>query len=470
MFGKLFDYVETEEEFDDSILHIKKYMNENKKHLKLHHIVLIENIVTKLNHVKQIMSHFKFKNVTTLGFQGDSIAESSFSKTKNKTSGANTSMTIDKSGRKLIEFSGRETRSLEMNDSLQVTREILWSRSVSKSLLTDYAEGIFISNFDKGLTDYVVTPINTHLWYVVHKESAHSPQLKDSSPRCYLRVRIVKMSPNNFLVCSCGYCHQYLIPCKHICAVVKDVKHFTPKSFHMRWWKHFNYFFGKSYGATHAPKTVELMKRYFTEMKLNNFDSNGNYLGVNMNGSSFLQRDTSKDMEEYMCENHAMYDEYMKFILDKSIIGVVLLGSYTLSDFKTKKEVEEANNRECDGDGGVFSVLNEEVSFNLNGESISQLSQTRCDVDESNDIDIPRHGTAYNQLYPVFDRLIQNVRTQDQINIAIETFEGMVAQFASENKTTTESQQGGSPGPSNIQLLNEYNTISRNVKQTKFRH
>jgi len=46
MFGKLFDYVETEEEFDDSILHIKKYMNENKEHLKLHHIVLIEDIIT----------------------------------------------------------------------------------------------------------------------------------------------------------------------------------------------------------------------------------------------------------------------------------------------------------------------------------------------------------------------------------------------------------------------------------------
>ena len=164
------------------------------------------------------------------------------------------------------------------------------------------------------------------------------------------------------------------------------------------------------------------MKRYFTQMKLNNFDSSGNYLGVNMNDSSFLQRDTSKDMEEYMCEDHAMYDEYMKFILDNSISGVVLLSSYTISDFKTKKEVEEANDKEYDDDGGVLSLLNEEVSFNLNGESISQLSQTRCDVDESNDIDIPRHGTTYNQLYPVFDRLIQNIRTQDQINIAIETF------------------------------------------------
>ena len=130
----------------------------------------------------------------------------------------------------------------------------MWSRSVSKSLLTDYDEGIFISNFDKGLTDYIFTPINAHLCYVLHNKSVHSPQLKDTSPRCCLRVRIVKMSPNNCLVCSCGYCHQHLIPCKHICAVVKDVKHFTPKSFHITWWKHFNYFFGKNYVVTHAPK------------------------------------------------------------------------------------------------------------------------------------------------------------------------------------------------------------------------
>ena len=125
MFRKLLDYVETEEEFDNSMLHIKKiYMNENNEHLKLHHIVLIENIVTKLNHAKQFISHLKFKNITTLGFQGDSIAESSFSKTKNKTFGANTSIIINKSRRKFIEFSGRKSRSLEMKDSLQVRRKL----------------------------------------------------------------------------------------------------------------------------------------------------------------------------------------------------------------------------------------------------------------------------------------------------------------------------------------------------------
>ena len=64
MFGKLFDYVETEEEFDDSMLHIKKYMNENKEHPKPHHSALIDDIVAKLNHVKYFMSHFKFKILT----------------------------------------------------------------------------------------------------------------------------------------------------------------------------------------------------------------------------------------------------------------------------------------------------------------------------------------------------------------------------------------------------------------------
>ena len=118
MFGKLFDYVETEEEFNDSVNHIKKYMNDNKNLLNLHHIIFIENILTKINGVQQYISHHKFKDVTTIGFQGDSIAESSFSKAKNKYSGVSTSMTIDKSGRKLVEFSGRENRSLEMKNSL----------------------------------------------------------------------------------------------------------------------------------------------------------------------------------------------------------------------------------------------------------------------------------------------------------------------------------------------------------------
>ena len=470
MFGKLFDYVETEEEFNDSVNHIKKYMNDNKNLLNLHHIIFIENILTKINGVQQYISHHKFKDVTTIGFQGDSIAESSFSKAKNKHSGVSTSMTIDKSGRKLIEFSGRENRSLEMKNSLQVTREILWSRSVSKSLLTDYAEGIFIHNFDRGTTNYVVAPINSHLWYVLHKESAHSSKLPESSPRYYLRVRIVTMSRNNFLMCSCGYCHQYLIPCKHICAVVKDVNHFTQKSFHMRWWKHFNYYYGKKYGESHAPKTVELMKTYFKDMKLNNFDSNGNYLGINMNGSSFLDRDSSKDIDMYTCEDHDMYINFMKFILDKSLTGPVITGSYSLSDFMTKNDsVPEYDTQEDIDTDNVYS-FQEEVTFNLTGESISQLSQSRCDVDDSNDIDITRHGNAYNQLYPVFDRLLQNIKTQDQINESIGRFEELAAQFASANETTTVVGNDGSSSSTNIHLLNECNTTSRSVKRTKFRH
>ena len=53
MFGKLFDYVETEEEFNDSVNHIKKYMKDNKNLLNLHHIIFIENILTKINGVQQ---------------------------------------------------------------------------------------------------------------------------------------------------------------------------------------------------------------------------------------------------------------------------------------------------------------------------------------------------------------------------------------------------------------------------------
>ena len=78
------------------------------------------------------------------------------------------------------------------------------------------------------------------------------------------------------------------------------------------------------------------MRTFFRDMKLNNFDTNGNYLGINMNGSSFLDRDSSKDIDMYTCEDHDMYINFMKFILDKSLTGPVITGTYTLSDFMTK--------------------------------------------------------------------------------------------------------------------------------------
>ena len=43
--------------------------------------------------------------------------------------------------------------------------------------------------------------------------------------------------------CSCGYVNQYLAPCQHIFAVLADMKHVTADLFHIRWWKHFNYYF-----------------------------------------------------------------------------------------------------------------------------------------------------------------------------------------------------------------------------------
>ena len=113
----------------------------------------------------------------------------------------------------------------------------------------------------------------------------------------------------------------------------------------------------------------------------------------------------------YTCEDYDMYINFMKFILDKSLTGPVVTGTYTKCNFMTKNDsVPEYDTQEDIDTDNVYS-FQEEVTFNLTGESISQLSQSRCDVDDSNDIDITRHGNAYNQLYPVFDRLLQNIKT-----------------------------------------------------------
>ena len=75
-------------------------------------------------------------------------------------------------------------------------------------------------------------------------------------------------------------------------------------------------------------------------------------------------------------------------------------------------------------------------------------------------LDIVIHISIVSNFY----RLLQNVRTQDQVNLATRTFQGLVVQFASENKTTAGAQNDGSSSGFSIHLLNGCNTGCRNAK------
>ena len=98
----------------------------------------------------------------------------------------------------------------------EVTRNILWSNSSSKEILTQFAEGLACKYYDAHQS-YIVRLVDKNIltWMVMNKNAAEvtKPVTADSDRT----VTIV----NGIMKCDCGRTQQFLMPCTHICAVIK---------------------------------------------------------------------------------------------------------------------------------------------------------------------------------------------------------------------------------------------------------
>ena len=113
MMSKLFDYVETIEESNETIKHYRQYYasikDELKSEIACKGIEAIDTAIT--NNIKYI-SHYHFKDIATFGFLGDSIVEAVNSSIKNPKSylHVSTNMRINKSAATQIQISNCQTR------------------------------------------------------------------------------------------------------------------------------------------------------------------------------------------------------------------------------------------------------------------------------------------------------------------------------------------------------------------------
>ena len=110
----------------------------------------------------------------------------------------------------------------------------LWSNSNTKDVLVPYAEGLACGNFDER-EYYNMHRATEYCWYVLNKEAGTIRPNDDIQNNIkFDRVRIVLLDVNQFMSCSCGYVQRYFMPCRHICAVLKDIKYYDPAFFHIR--------------------------------------------------------------------------------------------------------------------------------------------------------------------------------------------------------------------------------------------
>lgn len=82
----------------------------------------------------------------------------------------------------------------------------LLSTSITRDLLTLYAEGLTCDNFDKNKYSNVHWNIPC-LWLVLNKQTdTISPQDENITPIRFDQVKIVQKEAEQFMLCSCGHC------------------------------------------------------------------------------------------------------------------------------------------------------------------------------------------------------------------------------------------------------------------------
>ena len=273
---------------------------------------------------------------------------------------------------------------------------MLWSKSCAKDFLTKYALGLFCKEFDR-IDDYHVSRTNEREWFCMKKEY-FDKNGKETIVPSFVRSRKITLDAEGFMNCSCGRTREYLMPCVHICAVVKEEKYFVPDVFHIRWAKEYSYFFGKDADSNNKEKS-EKMHSIIKKTRLNNY-KNGMYRGIDLSASSFLVDLGSYVMNEEEDEQSA----YMKYIYEKSTSTGILRNSFSLETFITEKDfiasanVYEAGNSELQN----FSLFTQE-----------EFSDNRC---ISLELDSCLSLSAYEQTNQHYQDALKMAVTQNQID------------------------------------------------------
>lgn len=323
----------------------------------------------------------------------------------------------------------------------------LWTQSVTSSYLTSYAEGIACVTFDRR-KEYVAFHLDKTSFAVVHNNVFLS-QEDDIINQNYClpitkfdRVRTVKLNEKGFMTCSCGFVHQYLMPCVHIACVIDDVKYFTPSLFHLRWWKTFNLFYKNKEMSNNkegfqykSSNEAEITLNFIRDHHYNKHD--GSYYGVpisnelfNVLSSKTIEEINTGDNQQLSCKLNkiqAMVNMDLKSVPLKK--GSSDYKNFVFSSSARDREVSTPTDKEettfdcSSSDNNSFSefdnlatssqpcnsTLKNLNSFGGLSQMSASLSQQRSLLDYSTPVEagndymqknVIEETSAYNQLVP----------------------------------------------------------------------
>ena len=272
------------------------------------------------------------------------------------------------------------------------------------------------------------------------------------------------------------------MPCVHMCSVINDINHYTPELFHIRWWKHYHFFYKRETEGQKNENIVKDMKSTLLNIRESHFcHKTGKYRGVPLEGTPFLQSLNTEFNFELDGFNDKTY-QIMKAILRMEELKKPLVnGSKAYCQYMTvhsttlNKDNNDQTNVDLDNYEAELSLCNDENTNNCNGmgagsEMLSQLSDFREEC--ANHSTTAKDTTScnedslqvYDTLKPMFYSLMNKIKTEKQLLEAVDAFEKLTFKFTNEPSKKRKSNND----EDNMTFLGECN--GPRVKESRVRY
>ena len=263
------------------------------------------------------------------------------------------------------------------SQAIKVNSEVLWTSSHQlNESLNDYALGLAVRVFDQSIKYYSVR-VGPNRWYVMFKGVGYLKDRDSTLPQLYDRVRIVDVDMEGYMSCSCGYVQRMLMPCRHICAVIKKQEYYVPSLFHVRWHKLFGYYHNNVFKRDICEKTKSALHQLLLSTRSNAYLISGKYKGIYIKESQFL-----KSLEPYVkVENDV--SKVMDYILDMTMkSGPVVASSFDISEILKQNCVGKDDTNYSQPQLLEVYDQENETSFGGASDMCITLSQTHADYEE----------------------------------------------------------------------------------------
>jgi len=251
VFLSLWSTVETESERKDSQRRFWKWLNspEIKRELGTNLTGKIHAFwATSLQETENNWAADKTADIPTFDVRTTNASEQMNSSTKNGCMAVNPCQRTDRAAHTMMNKSNHRLLQKQKKDCKTSISNPLWSRSDSKDILTEHAEGLAVAMLDRRNCCAVVQMSRNKWWVLwVEKQEITVKTGKDDFDETdmhsrkryhpiYKRVRVVELLDDNTMVCSCNRHRRHLMTCGHI-MLIAGISH--PTMFHVRWWNSF---------------------------------------------------------------------------------------------------------------------------------------------------------------------------------------------------------------------------------------